>query len=114
MSWLLRDLYRSLFGFILSDTLVECGMKVSFPFTNISIMFTGSCSLVLSLSDGMNESFILTRIFQSAFFVVSMLLLSYFVLLLFPLAAHVPVGFILSPGDLLAGLAEVRVGWDGE
>ena len=33
---------------------------------------------------------------------------------LFPLAAHVPVGFLLSPGDLLARLAEVRVGRDGE
>ena len=75
-------------------------------------MFSGSCGLVISLSDGMNESFILTRLLL---LLCSVLLLFLIVLLsllcsmlpLLVLAAHVPSGFLLSPGDPVAGLADV-------
>ena len=102
-------------------------MMVSFSLTRVSLLFIDSCDPVFSWSDGMNESFILTRLLGLIFSITFLLCF----MLPFPLpvldssssllsssalptlAAQVPGGFRLSPGEVLLGLAVVSVGLDG-
>ena len=81
-------------------------MIVPFLLTRESVLLVGSVS---SLSDGVNVSPILTRLLRLSFLMFSLTLPS------FPgsLAAQVPGGLNLSPGETLAGLAEVWVGLEG-
>ena len=87
-------------------------MMVSFLLTRVSILLKGSVS---SLSDGVNVSFILTGLLGSLFLMFSVIFTFCLTLPSFPesLAAQVPGGFDLSPGETLAGLAEVWVGLEG-
>ena len=95
--------------------------------TKVSVLLSTSCDPLFSLLDRVNESFILTRvlgIYSSSIFLLLAILPSLTlpvlpsssessVVLGATLAAQVPGGFLLSPGEELLGLAEVSVGLEG-